>query len=158
MTTTASYTDWVEGVFEQHKQLTAVVEGLGNFLVDPRPEAGEVGSHTWAAELSRRLLSLHDQLFRHFRYEEQEDVLEELCASHPEAVAKFQKVLGEHEAMLRDLRRAISDVLAYSEGRRPEDPRLRRRISDLLEAFQHHEEEENHLFQRLVYRDLGTAD
>lgn len=158
MTTKVARTQWVEGVLEQHKHLRQVVSEIQEFVVAPRPKAGEPGSHTWAAELSKRLLRLHDELFRHFRFEEQEDTLEEIFASHPESIGRFQKVLGEHKDMLKDLRQTVSDVLEYSEGKRPEDPRLRSRVTSILSDFQRHEEEENHLIQRLEYRDLGTAD
>jgi hypothetical protein len=60
--------EWVEKVLEQHRQLRSQVETIEEFLAVPRPLAGEKGSHTWAVELSRRLLALHDDLFQHFRF------------------------------------------------------------------------------------------
>ena len=149
---------WVESVLEQHHHLNAVVGELEDFLDTPRPDSGEKGSHTWAVEISQRLLSLHDELFRHFRFEEQTGMMEEILENHPEAASKLQEILEEHPEMLRNLRRIVSDVLSYSEGVSPENPQIRRRISSLLEVFHHHEEEENHLFQRIEYRDMGAAD
>lgn len=148
----------VETVLEQHRHLRAVVKDLEGFLDTPRPDTGVKGSHSWAVALSQRLLSLHDELFRHFRFEEDTDTMEEILEIHPEAARKLEDVLEEHPAMLRHLRRLVADVLTYSEGVSPKDPQIRRRIADLLEVFRRHEEEENHLFQRIEYRDMAAAD
>ena len=158
MMTDIESTDWVEGVLEQHRHLRSEVTQLESFLATPRPEAGQKGSHVWAVKLSLRLLTLHDELFQHFRFEEVAEIKEELFENHPEASKKLEEVYCEHPAMLRELRHIVSDVLSYSEGVNPEDPQLRRRISRLLETFHQHEQEENHLFQRMEYRDVGAAD
>lgn len=158
MITETGLREWVDDVLEQHKHLRAVVADLESFLDAPRPDTGIKGAHSWAVEISQRLLSLHDELFRHFRFEEEVDLIEENLASHPEAARKIRRVLSEHPAMLAELRAIVSDVLSYSEGVSPEDPRIRRRIQALLAEFHRHEEEENHLFQRLEYRDTGAAD
>ena len=150
--------EWIDTVLEQHRRLRSEVEDLEGFLAAPRPEAGEQGSHVWAVDLSRRLLALHDELFRHFRYEEKADAKEDLMAKHPEASQRLEEVLCEHPAMLQEVRHIVSDVLSYSAGINPEDPQLRRRISRLLEKFHQHEEEENHLIQRMEYRDVGAVD
>lgn len=150
--------DWVESVLEQHRHLKSVVGDLEQFLDVPRPDTGVKGSHSWAVALSQRLLSLHDELFRHFRFEEETDVMDEILVSHPEVAGKLKEVLDEHPEMLSGLRRIVSDVMSYSEGVSPRDPKIRRRINALLAVFHHHEEEENHLFQRIEYRDMGAAD
>ena len=157
MTDTES-TDWVEEVLEQHRQLRTEVRELESFLAAPRPVAGEKGSHVWAVQLSLRLLALHDELFQHFRFEEEAEAKDEVFASHPEASKKLEEVYSDHPAMLQELRHVVSDVLSYSEGIHPEDPQLRRRIARLLEKFHQHEQEENHLFQRMEYRDVGVGD
>ena len=77
---------------------------------------------------------------------------------HPEAAGKLKEVLNEHPDMLRRLRRIVADVLSYSEGSDPEDPRIRRRVTEFLDDVHRHEQEENHLFQRIEYRDLAAAD
>ena len=150
--------EWVDSVLKQHHHLQEIVKELESFLDEPRPETGVKGSHSWSVALSQRLLSLHDELFRHFRFEEEEGVLEEIMENHPEAAAGLKRVLGEHPEMLRELRLIVSDVLSYSEGVTPEDPRIRRRISELLDHFRRHERAENRLFQRIEYRDVGAAD
>ena len=149
---------WIEQVLAEHRYLREAVDDTREFLDLPRPGLGAKGSHTWAVELSQRLVHLHDELFRHFRFEEKAGVIEDLTLRHPEAARELEEVLGEHPEMLREIRRITSDVLAYSDGERPEDPRLRRRIADLLEALSKHEEHETHLIQRLEYRDFGTGD
>lgn len=149
---------WVETVLEQHRHLQSVEEDLEKFLLASRPEAREKGSHTWSVELSQRLLSLHDELFRHFRFEEDSGVKEEVMVNHPEAAGKFTEILSEHSDFLGRLRGIVSDVLSYSEGVSPQDARIRRRVTNLLEDLGRHEQEENHLFQRIEYRDLVAAD
>lgn len=158
MTTDTATRDWVDTVLDQHRHLRSVVEDLREFLDTPRPDTGVKGSHTWAVEVSQRLLLLHDDLFRHFRFEEETEVLEEVLEFHPEAASKLREVLAEHPDMLRQLRLIVSDVLSYSEGVSPTNPRFRGRIASLLDQFKQHEEEENHLFQRIEYRDLAAAD
>jgi hypothetical protein len=157
MTETATRS-WVDTVLEQHRHLQSVEADLKKFLNVARPEAREKGSHTWAVELSQRLLSLHDELFRHFRFEEDSGVKEEVMVDHPEAAGRFDEILSGHSDILGRLRGIVSDVLSYSEGVSPEDARIRRRVTDLLDTLSHHEQEENHLFQRIEYRDLTAAD
>ena len=158
MMTETESKDWVDTVLEQHRKLRSEVEQVESFLAAPRPVAGEKGSHVWAVSLSQRLLALHDELFQHFRFEEDVDAMEEILAMHPEATRRLEEVFQEHPDMLRELRHIVSDALSYSEGINPEDPQLRRRIARLLEKFHQHEQEENHLFQRMEYRDVGAAD
>lgn len=148
---------WVETVLAQHRHLQSEVADLEEFLQQPRPAAGGKGSHSWAVDLSRRLLALHEELYQHFRYEEDAEGKQSLLEKHPEAATKLEEILDEHPRMLSDLRHLVSDVLAYSEGADPEDPQLRRRIGDLLERFHRHERQENQLFQRVEYRDVGAA-
>jgi hypothetical protein len=150
--------EWVDSVLEQHQHLRAVVADLEDFLDAPRPDTGLKGAHSWAVDLSQRLLALHDELFRHFRFEVDVELIDETLTSHPEAANQFREMLSEHPAILAELRAIVSDVLSYSEGVSPENPRLRRRLTKLLATFHRHEEEENHLFQRLEYRDTGAVD
>lgn len=158
MTVEAGTREWIDEVMQQHAHLRSAVAEMKDFACEARPEVGETGYHTWAAELSKRLVTLHDELFRHFRYEEQAGVMEELTLSHPEAASKLEDILEEHPKLLRKTRSLIADVLSYSEGRSVEDPRLRRRICRLLDALHQHEREETALIQRLEYRDVGVAD
>ena len=150
--------NWLEQILVEHRHLRALEVELKEFLDQPRPRLGEKGAHTWAAELSQRILNLHDVLLRHFRFEERADIVEDLTLHHPEAGKEIEGVLGEHPTMLGELRTILSDLLTYSEGVRPEQPRLRRRVSALLQTLEAHEQHENRLIQRLEYRDLGTAD
>ena len=61
----------IDRVLAEHRALDTQVGELETFLDAPRPTIGKVGFHTWAADLSGRLVRLHDELFRHFRFEEQ---------------------------------------------------------------------------------------
>ena len=149
---------WIEEVLAQHRHLKSEVAELERFLEQPRPEPNEPGSHTWAVELSRRLLVLHDELFKHFRYEEEAEGKQSLLEKHPEVARRLEEILDEHPSLLREVRHIVSDVLAYAEGADPVDPALRRRIGMVLERFHQHEREENQLFLRVEYRDVGAAD
>ena len=150
--------EWMEQILAEHRQLRTTVADLREYLDGPRPRPGEKGSHTWAARLSERILHLHDELVRHFRFEEDTDVVEELTISHPEAAHEIQEVLDQHPVILRGIRQITTDILTYSEGKRPEDPHLRQRILSLLESLSEHEQRETHLIQRLEYREFGTGE
>lgn len=148
----------LDQILEEHRELRELTGGLREFLARPRPDPGVAGAHRWSATLSRTLIDLHDRLFRHFRHEEEGGVVEEMTAAHPRSAEKIQAVFGEHPEMLRDARRITDDVLRYSEGRKPEDPKLRSRISELLDQLEGHERAETDLVQRLEYRDNGVGD
>lgn len=157
MTTVVSQ-EWIEEVLEEHKRLRVMTAEIRQILGQPRPDAGQPGAHSWAADLSVRLVKLHDELFRHFRFEESMGLVEDVIERHPRAMARLEAVIGQHPDMLRDLRSIMTDSLTYSEGRMPEDPRLRQRTLELLDDLHQHEQEETDLFQRLEYRDHGAMD
>lgn len=150
--------EWMDEVLEEHKRLRVMVAEIRQILVQPRPEAGQPGAHSWAADLSVRLVKLHDELYRHFRFEESVGLVEDVIERHPRAMSRLEAVVGQHPAMLRNLRSIMTDALTYSEGEMPEDPRLRQRTLDLLDTLHRHEQEETDLFQRLEYRDQGAMD
>ncbi|MCP4204488.1 MAG: hypothetical protein GY769_21470 [bacterium] len=149
---------WAQQVLEEHRELRAKKTYLRDFLRQPRPETGKSGAHTWAAELARQLVSLHDELFRHFRFEEEGGMVEEIEVRHPRATTTIERLVGEHPEMLRDLRKLMDAALRYSEGREPEDPLLRHRVAVLLDQLERHEMEENGLIQDLEVQDLGLGD
>ena len=157
MTTVVSQ-EWIEEVLEEHKRLRVMIAEIRQILSQPRPDAGQPGAHSWAADLSVRLVKLHDELFRHFRFEESMGLVEDVIERHPRAMARLEAVVGQHPDMLRDLRSIMTDALTYSVGKMPEDPRLRLRTLDLLDYLHRHEQEETDLFQRLEYRDHGAMD
>lgn len=149
---------WVDQVVREHEELRALLRELRAFLGEPRPEIGTKGFHTWAANLSKQLAVLHDKLFRHFRYEEQGGMMPELASRYPRAVAKIESMLGEHASMLKEVRELMMETLRYSEGKRPRDERLRKRLTGLLDFLARHEEDENELIQGLIYQDIGDVD
>ena len=69
-----------------------------------------------------------------------------------------EEIEREHPEMLESLRSIISDVLIYSEGLPPEDSRIRRRITDVLDQLLAHEKREMDLIQRAFNRDIGVGD
>ncbi len=154
----ATTREWVERVLQEHRDLARMLTELRGFLEIPRPSLGEYGFHTWAADLSERLVRLHAELFRHFRYEEQGGMLEDLDREHPRARRAIRDVLAEHPRMLRAARLLVSDSLKYAEGRAPEDEQLRRRVLRLLNRLSEHERAENDLILSLELDDLGAAD
>jgi hypothetical protein len=149
---------WVAQVLDEHRHLREVIAELKSFLEAPRPEIGVKGAHTWSSELSQRLVKLHDELFRHFRFEENSGMVEDLSIAHPRFADRIDKVVAEHPQMLKAVRAIMTDALCYSEGECPEDPELRRRILAVLEQLHEHERQETDLIQRAEYRDTGAAD
>lgn len=149
---------WTEQVLEEHRELRGKKERLREYLRAPRPETGATGAHTWAAGLARQLLSLHDELFRHFRFEDEGGMVEDIKVRHPRATAQVEGLVSEHPEMLDEARRLMNETLTYSEGREPEDPSLRLRVTALLNRLERHECEEDCMIHDLELLDLGQGD
>lgn len=154
----AATEQWTEEVLEQHRELNQMVSDLRLFLLQPRPDVGQKGCHVWAAELAARLVTLHDSLFRHFRFEEEGGMVEDVALRHPRASDAIDGIVAEHPVMLRELRRLMTATLTYSEGHSPEDPTLRGRVGKLLDCLEKHERNETELLQCLESQDLGAMD
>lgn len=149
---------WTDEVLRQHRELNQLVADLRLFLEDPRPEVNKKGSHSWAADLAGRLVRLHDALFRHFRFEEEGGMVEDVALRHPRAASAIDGIVAEHPVMLRQLRQLMTATLTYSEGQTPEDPGLRARVGTLLDCLEKHERNETELLQCLESQDLGAMD
>jgi hypothetical protein len=74
---------WAQQVAEEHIELRKKIGELRDFLTIDRPAPGETGAHTWAADLAHQLVRLHDELFRHFRFEDEGGMVEEIALRHP---------------------------------------------------------------------------
>ncbi len=148
----------LEQVLQEHKEIRSHLANLREFLEKDRPEIGEEGSHRWAAKLSASLVSLHDQLFRHFRYEDRIGFFDKLEQRHPRSARQVASLRVDHDELLAGVRDIMNDTLRYSEGSKVEDPRLRVRLTTLLDRLGTHEEIETDLLQRMEYRDLGAGD
>jgi regulator of replication initiation timing len=149
---------WVEQMLAEHAKLRATLDDVRSFLDEPRPEPGSKGSHTWATTMSQHLVKLHDQLYRHFRAEEQEGMMRDLATRFPRAWRRVEMMLGEHAVILSEMRQLMSSAMEYGEGIRPEDTRLRRRLTSVLDRLDTHESGETELMQRMLYNDIGTGD
>lgn len=149
---------WAQQVLEEHRELRRKKDRLREYLREPRPEAGATGAHTWAAGLARQLVTLHDELFRHFRFEDEGGMVEEIKTRHPRATAEVDRLVGEHPEMLREVRDLMNEALTYSEGREPEDPSLRHRVTVFLNRLERHECQETCMIHDLEILDLGQGD
>jgi hypothetical protein len=146
-----------EEALREHSELRDSIEEMRKFLEGPRPEIGQKGYHTWASDLSGRLVGLHDKLFRHFRNEEETGVLKDLERLAPQATSKISAFEGEHGEILAGVRDVMNATLSYSVGEEPLDPKLRQRIRMILDQTAEHERAETDLIQDLLYSDLGEA-
>ena len=158
MPETTTTHEWIAKVLEEHRQLNAMVADLRLFLAEPRPAVGQKGAHTWSTKLARHLVRLHDALYLHFREEEEGGMMEELTEAHPRATGAVEGLIGDHEEILRGLRRCTAGAMKYSEGREPADAGLRRRLTRILDCLHEHEVAETDLIQRLEYEMVGAAD
>lgn len=149
---------WVEQMLAEHAKLRSTLDEVRGFLAEPRPEPSTKGSHTWATEMSQHLVKLHDQLYRHFRAEEQEGMMRDLATRYPRAWRRVEVMLGEHAVILSEMRQLMSSAMEYGEGIRPENARLRKRLTSVLERLSAHEEGETELMQRMLYNDIGVGD
>lgn len=147
-----------EQVLAEHEELRTWLVQLRDFLNESRPAIRTPGYHTWAADLSRKLADLHDKVFRHFRTEEREGLLTELAIRFPNQSRKIDRLQNEHAEILSGIRELMSSTLSYSEGSEPDDPRLRRRLGDVLDQLANHERAETELMTQVEYLDLGTGD
>jgi iron-sulfur cluster repair protein YtfE (RIC family) len=147
-----------ERVLQEHRELNQMVADLRAFLQQPRPKIGEKDSHPWAADLSERLVKLHSKLALHFRYEEEEGVVEEISFRFPRASRKIEELVSQHPQILAEVRDLMGSTLAYSEGQEPARPALRKRLNALLDLLDQHEQSETELIQQLEYEDLGDSD
>lgn len=147
----------VDATLNDHKMLRARVADLSSYLERPRPPIGEKGYHTWASDLTGRLVKLHDLLFRHFREEERSRLFEELAEQHPNHADTLEGLKADHGTLLNTLRELTAASMTYSEGKDPGDGRLRRRVSEFLETAGSHERRETRLIQKLHLRDIGRG-
>ncbi len=96
-------------------------------------------------------------MFRHFRKEDQEGLLEDLALRHPTESERIEGLQREHQEILDEIRELMKATLEYSEGKSPEDPRLRQRVHHTLDRLARHERAETELMTRVEYDDLGTS-
>ena len=150
--------NWMEAVLEEHRQLRLMIAELRKFLRQPRPMVGEQGAHTWASELAKWLVKLHDGLFRHFRYEEQSGMAEDITLRHPRTSNEVDRLMGEHPQILAEIRQLMAEALDYSEGTAPEDPALRARLETVLDQLAEHECAETKLIQLSELLEVGVGD
>jgi hypothetical protein len=149
---------FAQQVSEEHRELRRKVFELREFLKMPRPRPGEPGAHTWAAALLQQLASFHDELCRHFRFEDEGGMVEDMVREHPRVANAAEALAAEHPELLGEVRWLMNDTLTYSEGHRPEDRALRRRTTDLLDCLRKHEQAEIEMIHRLECDDIGVGD
>ena len=147
-----------EQVLDEHDEIRGLISDLRGFLQQDRPEIGVEGCHRWATKLSGSLVKLHDHLFRHFRHESSVGLFDRLEEEHPGASRQISALRCDHDEILSGVRNLMTDTLRYSEGAEVDDPRLRVRLTTLLDRLGEHEQTETELVQRLEYLDLGTGD
>ena len=158
MIETKTTESWREKILDDHRALDQAVRAVRSALEKRRPEIGQRGAHAWASELSRQLVDLHDQLCRHFRYEEQSGMMEDLTESHPRTSTQVGALLDEHTAILAESRACIDALLSYSEDDAARGAGLRRWMMAMLYRLDEHERRENSLIVDLAFSDLGLGD
>jgi hypothetical protein len=149
---------WIRKMLEDHRELRAVLGSTREFLMNPRPDPGEMGFHRWATAMSKQLVEFYDGLFRHFREEERSGVFEDLVRRYPRSASRVDRLQKQHSCLLADLRDLMNEVMEYAAGIAPDNPRLRRKLEDLLDRVEGHEQGETDLMQRMLYNDIGEGD
>lgn len=142
----------------QHGALKVQIRELRTYLEKDRPAVQASSAHTWAIDLTGRLVEFQNSLFQHFRGEERSGVMDEIGQRFPRALPAINTLRTEHGRILQDLNSILSAAMTYSQGETPENPHLRRWTSSLLERLSNHENEETELMQSLIYQDLGQGD
>jgi hypothetical protein len=158
MRTKEEQATWVRHMLEEHEELRAILATTRDFLENPRPDPGETGFHRWATAMSKQLVELYDGLFRHFREEEQCGVFQDLARRYPRSSGRVERFQHQHECLLGDLRELMNEVMEYSAGIASDNPRLRRKLEDVIDRVDSHERGETELMQRMLYNDIGEGD
>jgi len=135
-----------------------MIAELREFLREPRPAPGAKGAHTWSSGLAQWLVKLHDGLFRHFRYEEESGMAEDITLRHPRRSSEIERLIGEHPQMLAEIKMLMTEALDYSEGHLLDDPALRTRLEAVLDTLDAHERAETALVQRAELQEVGVGD
>jgi uncharacterized protein (UPF0335 family) len=148
----------MDKVLEEHRQLRQMISDLAGFLQQPRPAIGQQGAHAWGAEMAHRLVTLHDALFRHFRYEEESGMAEDITIRHPRRSVEIERLIGEHPQMLSEIKELMTEALDYSEGHLLDDPALRTRLQTVLDHLNEHERAETDLVERAAFQETGGRD
>lgn len=149
---------WVQQMLEEHRELRDTLSEAREFLDIPRPEPGTEGFHRWATAMSKQLIDLYDGLFRHFRSEEDCGVFTDLMRRYPRSSERVEGLRGEHTVLLEDLRELMKEVMKYSAGIAVEEPKIRRKLENIMKRLDAHESAETELMQRMLYNDLGGGD
>lgn len=149
---------WVNQMLEEHDELRAMLGSARIFLENPRPDPGETGSRRWAKGMSEQLDRLHGGLSRHFHEEERDGEFMELARRYPRASDRVELFQSQHRSLIGDLEILLGEVRAYATGGSTDDPRLRRRLVDVLDRVDAHERGETELLQRMLYNDIGEGD
>jgi hypothetical protein len=149
---------WMETMLAEHEELRTTLTSVRTFLADPRPDPGQAGFHRWATTMSKQLVDLYDALFRHFRNEEESGVFKDLETRYPRASRRIAALQGEHAMLLGQLRNLMGEVMEYSAGIADDNPRLRGKLTDVLDLLSAHENGETELMQRMLYNDIGEGD
>ncbi len=77
---------------------------------------------------------------------------------HPRGAKPLQELQLQHPRLLMDVRELVHSSLSYSQGEEPANPRLRRRLEEILTLLRNHEDCESELLTRLLGRDIGAVD
>lgn len=158
MTANVHVEPWIQQVRAEHLELGRQLDVLRALFREPRPDDGGRSEHEWAAELGAHLVRLHEELYRHFRFEEEGGMVRDIAAGHPEAATRIRGIVAQHPWMLRDVRGLVVSALACSAGELPHAPELREHLALLLDELHRHERAETALVQRVEYGDIGAVD
>jgi len=143
---------------QEHDHLRDTIASVRSVLQETRPPGGMPESADWASDLAEVLTGFHDEIFRHFRDEEQSGFLAEMERVFPHAKHRVDALRREHDRILSEVRDVLAATIVYAAGRTPEHPTLRRWTLAILDRITKHEHDEGELLQKLLYTDLGQAD
>ncbi len=143
---------------QEHDHLQETIESIRAVLHKVRRTADTPAGLGWASELADVLTNFHDELFRHFRDEEQSGFLAEMERIFPHAKHRIDLLCREHDRILAEIRDILAATIVYAAGRAPEPLSLQRWTLSILDRISQHEHDEGELLQKLLNTDLGQAD
>ena len=133
--------------------------GIRNAVRDIRAEIERLpGDPGRAAKLCGMLRMFGHHLARHFELEEQGGLLGDSSGLDPGTHRVIEGLLAQHRALERQLVALIDDAERAEVGGASLSDAFVRKLRDFLARLYLHEQTENDLVQKLVFRDLGGGD
>ena len=136
----------VEALNNAHVTLMRELLGLENLV--RVPEKMEPNDTTY------HLVSLRQHLIDHFRFEEEDGVMDEVVRQEPRLSREIDQLKAQHQTLAAGLDALIADARSGHAG----ETAFAQRVRDWVAGVRHHEAEENRILQDAYTQDVTAED